>query len=71
MSTAKGKTYRRLWVYVPAKVSEDTAFPFQAGDPVAVAITDDNKGLDVRPISVGKAVQRGWTKRRRYSQHSS
>jgi hypothetical protein len=66
-STAKGKTYRRIWVYVPSRVSEDTAFPFHAGDPVEVAIEKDDQGMSVRPISVGKALQRGWTKRRRYS----
>ena len=37
-STAKGKPYRRIWLYVPPGVSEDTAFPFHAGDPVEVAI---------------------------------
>ncbi|MDG6983832.1 MAG: hypothetical protein JRN28_04730 [Nitrososphaerota archaeon] len=37
-STAKGKTYRGIWLYVPPGVSEDTAFPFHAGDPVEVAI---------------------------------
>ena len=66
-STAKGKTYRRIWIYVPSRVSEDTAFPFHAGDPVEVAIEKDDQGMSVRPISVGKARQRGWTNRRRYS----
>ena len=28
-SVSKGKEYARIWVYVPTKVSEDTAFPFE------------------------------------------
>jgi hypothetical protein len=66
-STAKGKTYRRIWIYVPSRVSEDTAFPFHPGDPVEVAIDKDGQGISVKQISVAKALQRGWTKRRRYS----
>ena len=27
-SVSKGKEYVRIWVYVPTKGSEDTAFPF-------------------------------------------
>lgn len=67
-STSKGKIYRRIWVYVPTKVSEDTGFPLKAGEPVEVAITEDNKGLTVKPIPLGKALQRGWKRRRRYSE---
>ena len=66
-SSAKGHSYRRVWIYVPAKVSEDSAFPFKPGDPAEVTITEDNSSLTVKPISIAKAKQRGWAKRQRHS----
>jgi hypothetical protein len=30
-SVNKGKEYSRIWVYVPKKISEDTAFPIKIG----------------------------------------
>lgn len=32
-SVSKGREYTRIWIYVPTKVQEDTAFPFEIGDP--------------------------------------
>jgi hypothetical protein len=40
-SVSKGKEYARIWVYVPTKVSEDTAFPFRIGAPCLVEINEE------------------------------
>jgi hypothetical protein len=64
-SVSKGREYVRVWVYVPTKVSEDTAFPFKVGDPCEVEI-DTQRGLVVRPLSVKEASLRGWARRERY-----
>jgi len=56
----------RVWVYIPTKVSEDTAFPFEIGDPCAVEIDTDRKSLSVKPLSPKEANQKGWSRRERY-----
>ncbi len=64
-SVSKGKEYARIWVYVPTKVSEDTAFPFKIGAPCLVEIAEDKKQLVVKPISEKEAIKLGWRKRNR------
>ncbi len=32
-SASKGREYTRIWIYVPTKVKEDTAFPLKWGPP--------------------------------------
>jgi hypothetical protein len=64
-TVSKGKEYARIWVYVPTKVSEDTAFPFKIGAPCIVKIGDDNEHLVVKPISEKEAMEQGWRKRKR------
>lgn len=64
-SASKGKKYSRIWIYVPTKVSEDTAFPFKIGMPCLVEI-DTKKGcLNVATISEQEAVKLGWQRRKR------
>jgi len=60
-SVSKGKEYTRIWVYVPTKISEDTAFPFKVGAPCLVEINEGK--LVVKPISEDKAMGLGWRKR--------
>jgi hypothetical protein len=55
-SVSKGKEYARIWVYVPTKVSEDTAFPFKIGEPCLVDIAEKKKQRLVKPISKGDAI---------------
>ena len=64
-SSSRGREYTRVWIYVPTKVKEDTAFPFEAGDPCLVEIDTEGGGLIVRPVSVEEAVRLGWRERRR------
>ena len=64
-SSSRGREYTRVWIYVPTKVKEDTAFPFEAGDPCLVEIDADGGGLSISPISVEEAVRLGWRERRR------
>ena len=64
-SVSKGKEYARIWVYVPTKVSEDTAFPFKIGAPCLVEINDEKKQLLVKLVSEKEAVELGWRKRAR------
>jgi hypothetical protein len=66
-SVSKGKEYARIWVYVPTKVSEDTAFPFKIGNPCLVEIDESKKALVITPVSDKKAVELGWRKRERKS----
>lgn len=65
-SVSKGKEYVRVWIYIPTKVSEDTAFPFKIGDPCEVEIDTSRRQLVVTPISVEKAQELGWAKRQRH-----
>ena len=64
-SVSKGKEYARIWVYVPTKVSEDTAFPFKIGEPCLVEIDERKNQLTIKPISKEEAVREGWRKRDR------
>jgi hypothetical protein len=64
-SVSKGKEYARIWVYVPTKISEDTAFPFEIGAPCLVEIDESDKRLTVKPISETEASEMGWRKRAR------
>ena len=64
-SSSKGREYTRIWIYVPTKVKEDTAFIFEVGDPCLVEIDADGGGLSISPISVEEAVRLGWRERRR------
>jgi hypothetical protein len=61
-SVRKGKEYARIWVYVPTKVSEETAFPFKAGSPCLVEINEEKRTLIVKPISEKEATELGWRK---------
>lgn len=62
-SKSKGKEYQRIWVYIPTKVSEDTAFPFRVGDPCVVEIDLKRKSLVVAPISESDTKKLGWARR--------
>jgi hypothetical protein len=62
-SVSKGKEYCRIWVYIPTKVSEDTSFPFNAGEPCIVKI--ENEQLIVKQVSQKDAIKHGWKKRAR------
>ena len=64
-SVSKGRQYTRIWIYVPTKVSEDTAFPFEVGMPCLVEINKEKRQLIVRRISEKEAVKLGWRKRKR------
>jgi hypothetical protein len=64
-TVSKGKEYARIWVYVPTKVSEDTAFPFKIGAPCTIEIDAEKTQLIVKPISEEKATGLGWRKRER------
>lgn len=64
-SSSRGREYTRIWIYVPTKVKEDTAFPFGVGDPCLVEIDADGGGLSVKLISMEEAVRLGWRERRR------
>jgi len=64
-SVSKGREYTRIWVYIPTKVSEDTAFPFKKGTPCLVEIDTEGKCLNVKPISEEEAVKLGWQRRKR------
>ena len=57
---SKGRQYKRIWIYVPTKVSEDTAFPFKVGDPCLIQLDVERRQLLVRQISGEKAVTMGW-----------
>ena len=62
---SKGREYTRIWIYVPTKVSEDTAFPFEVGMPCLVEINKEKRQLIVRRISEKEAIKLGWRKRKR------
>ena len=64
-SVSKGRQYERIWIYVPTKVSEDTAFPFNVGDPCLIQLDTERKQLLVRQISHEKAVTMGWRAERK------
>jgi hypothetical protein len=62
-TTSKGKEYSRIWIYIPTKVSEDTAFPFKIGAPCIVKINQEKNQLTIKPITEKDATQQGWRKR--------
>jgi len=64
-SVSRGREYTRIWVYIPTKVREDTAFPFKIGEPCLVEIDVEKSCLHVKPISEKEAVELGWRKRKR------
>jgi len=64
-SVSKGREYARVWIYVPTKVSEDTAFPFEIGAPCLVEINEEKRHIIVKPISEKEATKLGWRKRKR------
>jgi hypothetical protein len=64
-SVSKGRDYARIWIYVPTKVSEDTAFPFKIGMPRLVEINEEKAHLTVKPIPEKEAIKIGWRKRER------
>jgi hypothetical protein len=64
-SVSKGKEYRRIWIYVPTKVAEDTSFKFKVGEPCLVEIDTGRGWLIIKPISVEEAKKLGWTERLR------
>ena len=37
----RGHKYRKLFVYIPTDIANDTAFPFEVGEDVTVAIDND------------------------------
>ena len=60
---SKGKEYARIWIYVPTKVSEDTAFPFKIGMPCLVEINEGKRQIIVKTILEKEATKLGWRKR--------
>jgi hypothetical protein len=64
-SVSKGRQYERIWIYVPTKVSEDTAFPFKVGDPCLIQLDLERRHLLIRQISREKAVSMGWRMERK------
>jgi hypothetical protein len=62
---SKGHQYERIWIYVPTKVSEDTAFPFRVGDPCLIQLDLERRHLVIRQISRDKAVSMGWRSERK------
>ena len=64
-SVSKGREYARIWIYVPTKVSEDTAFPFEIGMPCLVEIDEERRQLIVKQILEKEATKLGWRKRMR------
>lgn len=64
-SVSKGREYSRIWIYIPTKVSEDTAFPFKVGEPCLIEIDTKKECLGVKPISEDEAKILGWRKRNR------
>jgi hypothetical protein len=67
-SVSKKKEYARIWIYVPTKVSEDTAFPFKIGEPCLVDINEEKGQLVVKHVSEQEAIEKGWRKRDRRTQ---
>ncbi len=64
-SVSKGRVYTRLWIYVPTKVSDDTAFPFRIGEPCMVELDLNRRRLVISPISKEEARKQGWRERQR------
>jgi hypothetical protein len=62
---SKGRQYERIWIYVPTKVSEDTAFPFKVGDPCLIQLDPERRQVSVRQIAREKAINMGWRAERK------
>ncbi len=54
-----------IWIYVPSKVSSDSAFPFKIGEPCLLEVDNKAKSLSVKSISKQKAKELGWKERKR------
>ncbi len=70
-TASKGKEYARIWVYIPTKVTEDTAFPFKIGAPCSVEIDEKKNQLIIKPMTEKEALEFGWRKRERRTYASS
>jgi len=64
-SVSKGRQYERIWIYVPTKVSEDSAFPFKVGDPCLIQLDPERRQVIVRQIAREKAIGIGWRAERK------
>ena len=62
---SKGRQYERIWIYVPTKVSEDSAFPFKVGDPCLIQLDPERRQVIVRQIAREKAIGIGWRAERK------
>jgi hypothetical protein len=62
---SKGRQYERIWIYVPTKVREDTAFPFKVGDPCLIQLDTERRQLLIRQIPREKAIIMGWRAERK------
>jgi hypothetical protein len=62
---SKGRQYERIWIYIPTKVGEDTAFPFRVGDPCLIQLEPERRQVSVRQIARDKAVSMGWRAERK------
>ncbi len=47
---SKGKEYPKYFVYVPAEVFRDSAFPFREGDEVEVIIDQGSNRLIIEKV---------------------
>jgi hypothetical protein len=65
-TTADGREYTRLWIYVPNKLSQDTAFRFRVGDPYDIEMDTKTGELTIRGISPDEAIHCGWSRRKRF-----
>lgn len=62
-STVNGKKYKRVWLYIPQRLSDDSQFPFASGDPVELEADVSRKKLMVSLIGKEEAKAKGWTSR--------
>jgi len=44
---SKGKKYKKVWIYIPSQIANDSAFPFQAGEKVKIKINLKRRMLEV------------------------
>ncbi|MHB8565519.1 MAG: hypothetical protein ACYC7D_04465 [Nitrososphaerales archaeon] len=61
--SSNGKEYVSVWIYVPTKISEDTAFPFKVGDPCEFNLDVKKSQLVITPLPLEKSEKLGWAKR--------
>jgi hypothetical protein len=57
----KGIEYKKTWIYVPAEVSGDEEFPFEAGEPcqIEIATGDEMRHLIIRPTKADVQIDKG------------